>query len=80
MDEKEYKEALRKLMITYCCIKPYRCGKLYFAQQSDIAIKLSSVKVPYLGESYRMLIKSDIDLNITRIMRGDYVCKRQSNN
>lgn len=57
-------------MITYCCIRPYRSGRLYFVELHDIAIKLSSVKVPYLGESYSMLVKSDIDLNIARIMRS----------
>lgn len=69
MTREEYYEALRKLMITYCCIRPYRCGKLYFVEQCDIAIKLSSVKVPYLGESYSKLIRSDIEMNISRIMR-----------
>ena len=69
MTDAEYYNALRKIMQSYCCIMPYRSGKLYFMEQCDIAIKLNKVKVPFFGDSYSKTIRSDIEMNISRIMR-----------
>lgn len=65
-----YYNALREFWKRVFCIRPYRSGKLYFAEKCDIAIKLNKVKVPYLGESYSETIRSDIEMNILRIMRS----------
>ena len=59
MDEKEYKEALRKLMMTYCCIRPYRGGDLYILENLGEKVKRVKLTYPYLGNSYSKILESE---------------------
>lgn len=59
MNEKEYKEALRKLMRTYCCIRPYQGGHLYYLEKFGEKVKQVKLTYPYLGNSYSKILESE---------------------
>ena len=67
--EDDYYNAVREFWKYILCIRSYRSGKLYFVEKCDIAIKLNKVNFPYLGQRYSKIIRYDIEMNISRIMR-----------
>lgn len=76
MIDEEYRTKLINLLKQVFVIRPYRSGKLYFCEAYDIAYKINNAKLPYFGQCYNKIIKSDNEMNIARIIYGTKNCKR----
>ena len=63
-----FKRELENLMKRIFITTPYN-PSVKFISQSDICKKINSVTMPYYGTSYSKIIKTDIEMNISRIMR-----------
>lgn len=63
-----FKTELENLIKRIFVTRPYN-PSVKFISQSDICKKINSITMPYYGTSYSKIIKSDIEMNISRIMR-----------